>query len=834
MTKFLNRVRNAGPWPAVAILIIAALMATAIARIESPGPTLPKGSTYAAPPLPPEANEPQVVLPSAERPLVDPAATPIDPPAPRRARAVRQSLIPATQRYWALTGNDSTGDGSAGAPFRTVTKACQVLTALGGGVALGYPGTYSGTNINPAAPLNLIVDCDNNNIRVTSVDPNNMAKLLLTPGHGVMFMVDQVDTMEVDHLDIDLGAQTCNNALIPNDCTRNSAFFIWGNRNVSTAWARNISIHHNRIHGGLEQGIYATRTDSMQVYANEVYNLGDGLNPSNPGVTGAFDHGGYFEKSNDNLTMVDNWFHDITGFGFQFYVNNGGASNNWVVARNRLTGNGTIQGGCIYLSGVSGVNLLENNVCENNQEGIRISFGITGTNVIRHNTLIGNSYNSGPYKYAFVASFAADLVLQYNLIQGHPAAQIYKPTAGTWSGSYNLIAGTLMTGGGTALTATNTITTPMTFDGSAPLGWTPAAATSAIGAATGSTTSDDLWGNSRTGARDVGAVQRDGTPTGTTTTVTTTPATTTTTIPPAGPGCTRYEAEDMTPGSSAPAAITTHAGYSGTGYAPWTAASGLGSYYDEAMTSAGASGNNTIRVGYSSAAPATRSFYVDWPTYGYQQFTLPSTGGAWGSATFAFPGPAGAHATSISFDISPSSDSGSIDFDFLELCDSTPPATTTTSSTTTSSTTTSSTTSTTLPSGCLPGGAISVATVTASTGTAAPLTDGDTATAWTAAAGGPVVITMGFASDQNVRRLTMALVANRAPGFFTIEQMDAAGTVVRRNTRRLASGGTNRCYDTVLAPTAVSTRTIRLIISGAEPSASGAPVSLRELTATAA
>jgi len=837
MSKFLQRVRNAGPWPAVAILIVAALMATAIAHIEPPGPALPKGSAYPVPALPPEANQPQVVLASTGTPQVDPATVPAEPAAPRRARAARQTLIPATQRYWSLSGNDTSGDGSVGSPFRTVTKACQVLNSLGGGVALGYPGTYSGANINPAAPLNLITDCKNNT-RVTSVDPANPARLLLTPGHGVMFVINEVDTLEVDNLDIDMGAQTCNNALIPNDCTRNSAFFIWGNRNVTNGWAANVSIHHNRIHGGVEQGIYATRTDSMRVYANEIYNIGNGLNPSNPGVTGSFDHGGYFEKQNDNLSVTDNWFHDITGYGFQFYVNNGGASSNWTVARNRLTTNGTISGGCMYFSGVAGVNLVENNVCENNQEGIRISFGIGGTNVFRHNTLIGNTYNNSAYKYAFVAQFAADLVLQYNLIQGHPAAQIYKPVGGTWSGAYNLIGGTIMSGGGSALTITNTITTPMSFDPGAPQGWTPAAASSAIGAATGSTTSDDLWGNTRTGARDVGAVQRDGAPTGTTTTVTTTPATTTTTVPPAGPGCTRYEAEGMTRGSTAPAAMTTHAGYSGTGYAPWVAASGLGSYYDQAMTSAGSTGNNTIRVGYASTAAATRSFYVDWPTYGYQQFTLPSTGGAWSSATFAFPGPAGAHATSISFDISPSTDTGSIELDFLELCNVTPPATTTTSSTTTSSTsstTSTSTTSTTLPSGCLPGGAATVATVTASTGSgsAAALTDGNTTTAWTAGASGPAVITMGFATDQNVRRLTMALVANRAPGFFTIEQLNAAGTVVRRNTRRLASGGTNRCYDTVLAPTAVSTRTIRLIISGVEPSAGGALMSLRELTATA-
>ncbi len=346
---------------------------------------------------------------------------------------------------------------------------------------------------------------------------------------------------------------------------------------------------------------------------------------------------------------------------------------------------------------------------------------------------------------------------------------------------------------------------------------------------------------------------------------TTTAATTTTTVAPPGAGCVRTEAEAMTAGGGTISTATSHAGFSGSSYRVWSSS---GTYLDAAITLV--SGNDyTIRLAYSSSGSSTRSFFADYANafdnvYVPQLFILSSTGGAWGSVTVPLPVTpnTGVHDISLSWNSSVPPDSGSIEFDFMDIC-ATPQTTTTTSTTTTSTTiapsttttvpasttstttTSTTTTSTTTTSTTTTTPAVTTSTVPAPTcgpalntryaynvsgaaGTLANLKDGNENTEWIATSASRQVLTLDLGSTRTVHKVNIKWTANRAARTFLVESRSASATKFSTLALKIANASSQNsgCYTLT---TSAGARYLKISLEEMEPAGLTNPYTIKEI-----
>lgn len=162
--------------------------------------------------------------------------------------------------------------------------------------------------------------------------------------------------------------------------------------------------------------------------------------------------------------------------------------------------------------------------------------------------------------------------------------------------------------------------------------------------------------------------------------------------------------------------------------------------------------------------------------------------------------------------------------------------TTTTSTTTTSTTSTTTTvvgaTTTTVPTStpagsCVPAGRLA-ATPTASAGNASALGDGNSSTIWTAAT--PANAGLTFTQARQAHSLYIEWVRGRAARRFTVSTRSSAtgAWTVRTVQASYSSTLTDQCWHVSLP---VKAKEIRVQVQGAESSAAGQQVQIRELAA---
>lgn len=184
-----------------------------------------------------------------------------------------------TNYYVSQSGNDTTGNGSSGMPWLTISRAVAFLNALGGtqgGVCVNVgPGTYSETNGVNANALSGSSDSATGYFVLRSITPQGAT--IQRPSTGDYFSA--ISFVDASYVVID-GFSLVGTDAAPNiDGSGISAV----GSSASSCLSHHIRIFNNVVYGFGGSGIGTYHADYYDVEGNVVYN---NANTSTYGVTG--------------------------------------------------------------------------------------------------------------------------------------------------------------------------------------------------------------------------------------------------------------------------------------------------------------------------------------------------------------------------------------------------------------------------------------------------------------------------------------------------------------------------------------------------------------------
>lgn len=278
------------------------------------------------------------------------------------------STISANEVYVNTTGNDDTGDGSAGNPYLTIQKGISSIQD-NGTLKIGN-GKYSGvnnTNITIDRNMNIIGESQAGTI----IDGENLNRIFFIPS-GVN--VNIYNLTFINGNNTGSGAIQNNGTLTVNNCIFTSNTAGWNGtstnyggaiNNQGTLTVNNSIFNNNdaRVGGAIYNSPYATLNVNNSIFTNNagklggaIYNHGTSFVKSSTFTDNTAVRGGaIFNLNYDQLLDVDNCIftnNNALYFGGAIYNNDG----NVTVKGSFFTGNSAPEiGGAIYNEGILNV-----------------------------------------------------------------------------------------------------------------------------------------------------------------------------------------------------------------------------------------------------------------------------------------------------------------------------------------------------------------------------------------------------------------------------------------------------------------------------------------------
>ncbi len=221
--------------------------------------------------------------------------------------------VPAGAIYVATSGNDTTGDGSSSAPYRTVNNAIQNVSA--GDTIVVRAGTY--------------VEPDELRIREANVT------LMSYPGEwAVLDRTSDSDNAGVYfYVGSNGGKLQCIEVMGGYYAFSTETMWDWGEADISGA--SNILIENAKLHDSANDVVkIKPNSDNITIRKSEIYNSGKAQTPGDCNAEGIDNVNG------DNTVVQDNYIHNTCSTGVYL---KGGATN------------GLIEGNVIENTGAAGI-----------------------------------------------------------------------------------------------------------------------------------------------------------------------------------------------------------------------------------------------------------------------------------------------------------------------------------------------------------------------------------------------------------------------------------------------------------------------------------------------
>jgi Periplasmic copper-binding protein (NosD) len=302
--------------------------------------------------------------PGDSPPPPPPPGPPAPPPAPPGLGGALPPALPASGGavFHVAKGGSDSNPGTAGAPWLTIQKALNALTA--GQRAWVHNGTYA---------ENLQMDRAGSPVAPITVEA--------APGEHPIVDAAGSHPLEVGSS----GAYFRFRGFVIRDAPGNSG----GNVDV---YGHHVEISGNEVTNSQDQGVY-TDEDShhVQILGNWIHHNGQGVIHQSHGI---------YLQGDDHL-VANNVIHDHPeGFGIQVYDKGDRA----IVTGNTITGaghSGIVVGGS---GGVSGVHVHNNVLAFNNHWGVSNDSSCPTASVADHNVLFAN--DNGPTRGCPGLSFA--------------------------------------------------------------------------------------------------------------------------------------------------------------------------------------------------------------------------------------------------------------------------------------------------------------------------------------------------------------------------------------------------------------------------------------------
>ena len=346
-------------------------------------------------------------------------------------------VAPTAAIYVALTGNDTTGSGSVGAPYRTINKAVSFLTP--GKSVVVRAGTYVEALLIGAVPSGTSWAAPT---RIAAY-PGETVTMRPASGNRVVEFANLQQYIEFDGIHMD-----ATNCLY--DCVKINAI-------SSTSNAHHIRVKNAELLGAVNSSdrqfnVICTGQFAGALGGNEFINL-----TVHRGGNQDFSHGFYIQSPNNLVEWCD--IYDCAGAGVQIYsgyvgslptnnivryniihdmtrnygrhraVQHGGGSNN------KIYGNVfyNIQGGAAVSAGIyvyvgSGVEIYNNTIVGGSTGGIIVETGVTNT-LIKNNIVYQNA--GGNYTNRGTSTVASNNLIGPDPVFVNAGARNYRLAAGS-------------------------------------------------------------------------------------------------------------------------------------------------------------------------------------------------------------------------------------------------------------------------------------------------------------------------------------------------------------------------------------------------------------------
>lgn len=268
--------------------------------------------------------------------------------------------------YVATTGSDTTGNGTIGLPYRTITKGVSVMVSgdtlyIRGGTydeGVGYPNAYfPPSGASWASPTTIA--------GYTGETVILLRALNLNTGNGRSYVV--FDNLTVDAHLHNIGAYLGTDS-------------------------HHIRIIRCDIKNGTDVYLIQGQASFCEVLNSLIHNAGEGSAISSNGLGSCY---AFYVNGHDNL-YEGNSVYDCGGYGYHIYRSGAIDVSNNIVRNNRIYNNGKSNGGIgITCAGIiisSGVNnLVYNNLIYDNSNGLQIDYSPAGAaHKVYNNTIYAN------------------------------------------------------------------------------------------------------------------------------------------------------------------------------------------------------------------------------------------------------------------------------------------------------------------------------------------------------------------------------------------------------------------------------------------------------------